>query len=153
MEGPDDDGHIQPTKGFIKEEEENMPGMSKRKMKVQREEKDGRTAVSGSAKKTQKPADGRKADLPDLSKKDLLHLLGIMEGEVQAREDIIGLLKVDTTRPETLEAHYGSSTPTKPLQALQRDALLTRSNNSTEDVYEKPMAEVSEGNAAGSGLV
>lgn len=142
MEGPDDDGHIQPTKGFIKEEEENMPGLSKRKMKVQREEKDGRTAVSGSAKKTQKPADGRKAGLPDLSKKDLLHLLGIMEGEVQAREDIIGLLKADTTRPETLEAHYGSAAPTKPLQALQRDTLLTRSNNSTEDVYEKPMAEL-----------
>lgn len=60
----------------------------------------------------------------------------------QAREDIIGLLKSDRTRPETLEAHYGSSVPTKPLQALQRDGLLTLSSNSTEDVYEKPMAEV-----------
>ncbi|XP_070843207.1 filamin-A-interacting protein 1 isoform X1 [Chaetodon trifascialis] len=141
MEGPDD-GHIQPTTGFIKQEEENTPELSKRKMKVQREEKDGKTAVSGSAKKPQKPAGSRKAALPDLSKKDLLHLLGVMEGEVQAREDIIGMLKSDKTRPETLEAHYGSSVPTKPLQALQRDGLLTLSSNSTEDVYEKPMAEL-----------
>ncbi|XP_036942941.1 filamin-A-interacting protein 1 isoform X2 [Acanthopagrus latus] len=141
VEGPDD-GHIQPTKGFIKQEEGNTPELTKRKMKVQREDRDGRTAVSGSAKKPQKPAEGRKTQLPDLSKKDLFHLLGVMEGEVQAREDIISLLKSDKTRPETLEAHYGSSVPIKPLQALQRDTLFTVNNKSTEDVYEKPMAEL-----------
>ncbi|XP_044025190.1 filamin-A-interacting protein 1 isoform X1 [Siniperca chuatsi] len=138
MEGPDN-GHIQPPKGFIKQEEENTPELTKRKMKVQREEKDGRMAVSGSAKK---PAASRKAALPDLSKTDLLHLLGVMEGEVQAREDIIGLLKMEKARPEALEAHYGSGVPTKPLQALQRDGLLAHSNYSTDDVYEKPMAEL-----------
>ncbi|XP_069033561.1 filamin-A-interacting protein 1 isoform X1 [Embiotoca jacksoni] len=134
MEGPDD-GHMQPTKGFIKQEEENTPELPKRKMKVQRDEKDGRTMVSGT-KKPQKPA------TPELSKKDLLHLLGVMEGEVQAREDIIGLMKSDRTRPETLEAHYGSAVPTKPLQALQRDGQLVQSCSETHDVYEKPMMEL-----------
>ncbi|XP_054474567.1 filamin-A-interacting protein 1 [Anoplopoma fimbria] len=135
MEGPDD-GHIQPTKGFIKQEEENKPELTKRKMKVQREEKDGRTA------KPQKPSESRKPAAMDLSKTDLLHLLGIMEGEVQAREDIIGLMKSDRTRPEALEAQYASAVPTKPLQALQRDGLFTMKNNRTEDVYERPMAEL-----------
>lgn len=78
MESPED-GRIQPTKGFIDQEVENVPELAKRKMKVQREEMDGRTTVCGSA---EKPSHERTA-LPDLSKKDLLHLLGVMEGEVQ----------------------------------------------------------------------
>lgn len=63
-------------------------------------------------------------------------------GSHQAREDIIVLLKSDRTGADTLEAHYGSSVPIKPLQALQRDGLLTAGPQS-QDVYQGPMAEVS----------
>lgn len=59
MQGPDD-GRIQPTKAFTKRREEN---------EAHREEVDGRTRTHGTA--------------ADLSRADLLRLLGVMEGEVQ----------------------------------------------------------------------
>lgn len=124
------------------EEEKEAADMLKKRIKAQRQEKEGRTATAQSAKKTVKPAESCQAKTPDLSKRDLIHLLGVMEGEVQAREDIIRLLKSDRTKPETLEAHYSSAIPSKPLQALQRDATFLHCNQSTDDVYERPMAEL-----------
>lgn len=52
------------------------------------------------------------------------------------------MLQSERTRPEVLEAHYGSAVPVKPLQALQRDSLMTSSNMIRDDVYEIPMIEV-----------
>ncbi|XP_067310825.1 filamin-A-interacting protein 1 [Pseudorasbora parva] len=79
--------------------------------------------------------------LRDLSKDNLLKLLGIMEGEIQAREDVIHLLRSALLgRPEELESRYGSSGPARPLQALQRDRTLNHTQH--ESVYDKPMAEL-----------
>ncbi|RXN14767.1 serine threonine- kinase pim-2-like protein [Labeo rohita] len=78
-----------------------------------------------------------------LSKDNLLKLLGIMEGEIQAREDVIHLLRSALlSRPEQLESRYGASGPTRPLQALQRDRTLSNNHAQHENVYDKPMAEL-----------
>ncbi|KAM9340807.1 filamin-A-interacting protein 1-like [Symphorus nematophorus] len=81
-------------------------------------------------------------DIMDLSKKDLLKLLGIMEGEVQAREDVISMLKCKPTVPETLESRYGSAVPGSALQALQRDGIITGTQPHNHSVYQKPMVEL-----------
>ncbi|CAL8395322.1 unnamed protein product [Arctogadus glacialis] len=86
---------------------------------------------------------GKSAEL-QLSKMDMLHLLGIMEGEVQAREDYISLLESDRgQQPAMLEAQYGASPgPVAALQALQRDRLLAHAPAPEEDVYQRPMEEL-----------
>ncbi|XP_061785476.1 filamin-A-interacting protein 1 [Nerophis lumbriciformis] len=120
-----DDGHVKAKcKGFKELEEESTAQPKKRKAKVQQEEKH------------------RKMSKMNLSKNDLVQLLGIMEGEVQAREDIISLLRSEKNRVEKLECHYGSAIPAKALQALQRDGLVTHDGSCMDDVYEKPMAEL-----------
>lgn len=52
------------------------------------------------------------------------------------------MLQSERTRPEVLEAHYGSAVPIQPLQALQRDSLMTSSDMTRDDVYDIPMMEV-----------
>ncbi|XP_030628411.1 filamin-A-interacting protein 1 [Chanos chanos] len=162
MEGPESGKLVvkQPVKSFHKEEQGSGQEIMKRRTKVQQEkeskdtnvtsatvkrpQKDANVGGSGTVKRPQKPAESgkKKARLTDLSQEDLLRLLGVMEGEVQAREDIIHMLKSERTRPETLEAHYGSAAPIKPLLALQRDSMLTGGQTTGEDVYETPMAEL-----------
>ncbi|TSO25218.1 Filamin-A-interacting protein 1 [Bagarius yarrelli] len=84
----------------------------------------------------------KSTNLKDLSKDDLLKLLGMMEGEIQAREDVIRMLKSDISRPERLESHYSSAFPIKPLKALQRDGFFINNDKHHDDVYEKPMVEL-----------
>ncbi|XP_064784554.1 filamin-A-interacting protein 1-like [Oncorhynchus masou masou] len=84
----------------------------------------------------------KRQGIMDFTKKDLLRLLGVMEGEVQAREDVICVLKTERTRLEALKSHYGSAAPTTALQALQRDSLLTNTQTHIDNVYQWPMAEL-----------
>lgn len=78
----------------------------------------------------------------DLSRDDLLFLLSILEGELQARDEVIGILKAEKMDLALLEAQYGFVTPKKVLEALQRDAFQAKADPWQEDIYEKPMNEV-----------
>ncbi|KAF0044544.1 hypothetical protein F2P81_003702 [Scophthalmus maximus] len=81
-------------------------------------------------------------DIMDLSKEGLLKLLGIMEGEVQAREDVIGMLKSKQTVPEALESRYGSAVHNSALQALQRDGFIAGTEPHNHSVHQQPLAEL-----------
>lgn len=52
------------------------------------------------------------------------------------------MLRTEKTKPEVLEAHYGSAEPEKVLRVLHRDAILAQEKSIGEDVYEKPISEV-----------
>ncbi|XP_042722499.1 filamin A-interacting protein 1-like isoform X3 [Lagopus leucura] len=78
----------------------------------------------------------------DLSRDDLLFLLSVLEGELQAQDEVIGILKAEKIDLALLEAQYGFVTPKKVLEALQRDAIQTKAEQWQEDIYEKPMGEL-----------
>jgi len=61
---------------------------------------------------------------------------------LQARDEVITVLKAEKIDLALLEAKYGFVTPQKVLQALQRDAIQGKSDVFQEDIYERPMAEV-----------
>uniref|UniRef100_A0A3B4A6E2 Cortactin-binding protein-2 N-terminal domain-containing protein n=1 Tax=Periophthalmus magnuspinnatus TaxID=409849 RepID=A0A3B4A6E2_9GOBI len=85
---------------------------------------------------------GRKEKGRDLSKDDLVFLLSLLEGELQARDEVITVLKADKMDLALLEAKYGFVTPHQVLQALQRDGLQGKSQLFQEDIYERPMVEL-----------
>ncbi|XP_042598841.1 filamin-A-interacting protein 1-like isoform X2 [Cyprinus carpio] len=127
------------TSHDAKEEEEGqMLETEKTTKHVDDEEKTGPNKEDKSAQN-----DEQMFGLRDLSRDNLLKLLGIMEGEIQAREDVIHLLRSALlSQPEELESRYGLSGPTRALQALQRDRTLSSNHAKHENVYDKPMAEL-----------
>ncbi|XP_061633205.1 filamin A-interacting protein 1-like isoform X1 [Phyllopteryx taeniolatus] len=78
----------------------------------------------------------------DLSRDDLVFLLSLLEGELQARDEVITVLKAEKIDLALLEAKYGFVTPPKVLQALQRDAIQGKADGLQEDIYERPMVEL-----------
>ncbi|XP_017282420.1 filamin A-interacting protein 1-like isoform X1 [Kryptolebias marmoratus] len=96
----------------------------------------GRTSGGNAAK------GGRREKSRDLSRDDLVFLLSLLEGELQARDEVITVLKAEKIDLALLEAKYGFVTPQKVLQALQRDGIQGKSDIFQEDIYEKPMIEL-----------
>ncbi|XP_073425414.1 filamin-A-interacting protein 1 isoform X1 [Dendrobates tinctorius] len=125
-------------------EDENLSNDGKNKNKIHRNS-EGDVQVSATVKRYAKPSglcDRKNRKMQDPSKEDLVKLLSVMEGELQAREDVIHMLKTERTKPKVLEAHYGFSAPEDVLRVLHRDAILAKEKSIGEDVYEKPMAEL-----------
>ncbi|XP_053272800.1 filamin A-interacting protein 1-like [Pleuronectes platessa] len=85
---------------------------------------------------------GRREKGRDLSRDDLVFLLSLLEGELQARDEVITVLKAEKIDLALLEAKYGFVTPQKVLQALQRDAIQGKADDFQEDIYERPMVEL-----------
>ncbi|XP_025968218.2 filamin A-interacting protein 1-like [Dromaius novaehollandiae] len=113
---------------------------------VQRRQKEqddvAQTSTILSSPKAEKKHRGSFKKTEDLSRDDLLFLLSVLEGELQAQDEVIGILKAEKIDLALLEAQYGFVTPKKVLEALQRDAIQTKAVQWQEDIYEKPMGEL-----------
>ncbi|XP_006130747.1 filamin A-interacting protein 1-like isoform X1 [Pelodiscus sinensis] len=112
------------------------------RVNVKREEKEKDTSTILRSPESEKKQRRYSKKGDDLSRDDLLFLLSVLEGELQAQDEVIGVLKAEKIDLALLEAQYGFVTPKKVLEALQRDAIQTKAAQWQEDIYEKPMGEL-----------
>ncbi|XP_030624439.1 filamin-A-interacting protein 1-like isoform X2 [Chanos chanos] len=145
--------HLPTASHDITPEEDKKTSEKSKKVKIPlKSDKEGTDSEMEQKSESSADKNEDRSGLKDLSKDDLLKLLGIMEGELQAREDVIRLLRSERGQREDLLCRYGWAEPTKALQALHRDSLLinNQQNNKSDDnnnkcpdyVYHKPMAEL-----------
>ncbi|XP_074829477.1 filamin A-interacting protein 1-like isoform X2 [Natator depressus] len=120
--------------------EEDAPYAGRVNMKRGQNEKETSTILRSPESEKKQKRYSEKGE--DLSRDDLLFLLSVLEGELQAQDEVIGVLKAEKIDLALLEAQYGFVTPKKVLEALQRDAIQTKVAQWQEDIYEKPMGEL-----------
>ncbi|TRY82678.1 hypothetical protein DNTS_032605 [Danionella cerebrum] len=114
------------------EEEENLKQSSPRKSGVRRHgRRDAKETLSSKQKSGER----------DLTWDDLLFLLSMLEGELQARDEVIAVLRAEKLDLALLEAKYGFLTP-GAMRALQRDSINEDKKRLEEDVYQRPITEL-----------
>ncbi|TNN63875.1 Filamin A-interacting protein 1-like [Liparis tanakae] len=117
-------------------------GTVQRNRKTARNGAGGSGSGSGSSSAGGAAKGGQKEKGRDLSRDDLVFLLSLLEGELQARDEVITVLRAEKTDVALLEAKYGFVAPQTVLQSLQRDAIQGKADAFQEDIYEKPMVEL-----------
>ncbi|XP_059183540.1 filamin A-interacting protein 1-like [Centropristis striata] len=117
-------------------------GTIQRNHKTPKNGTSGSGSGSGSSSASGPAKTGRREKTRDLSRDDLVFLLSLLEGELQARDEVITVLKAEKIDLALLEAKYGFVTPQTVLQSLQRDAIQGKAELFQEDIYEKPMVEL-----------
>ncbi|XP_037136594.1 filamin A-interacting protein 1-like isoform X2 [Syngnathus acus] len=83
----------------------------------------------------------RKRLREDLSRDDMLFLLSVLEGELQARDEVIAVLKTQKTDSALLKAHYGFIGLDEALRSLHGDWLRWQQQDYLEDMCKTATAE------------
>ncbi|XP_057714857.1 filamin-A-interacting protein 1-like [Corythoichthys intestinalis] len=128
----------------ISQEQDVSVAVKNMKAKAHQKEGEDNTEVTFNKKKAvmESNAGEKGGAVMNLSRKDLLTLLGIMEGEIQAREDFIGMLKSKETPQVTIVPADSCASGSSAFQALQRDSLITGTPPHTHSMSQKPMIEL-----------
>ncbi|XP_049583215.1 filamin A-interacting protein 1-like [Syngnathus scovelli] len=83
----------------------------------------------------------RKRLREDLSRDDMLFLLSVLEGELQARDEVIAVLKTQKTDSALLKARYGFIGLDEALRSLHGDWLRWQQEDYLEDMWKTATAE------------